>query len=380
MGRLWKLEQGVKRFDSEPSEGLTSRLEVVDTPIAMRTTIILLGWILMFQAAGLSALRAAQPLNVFIWSEYLDPEVVRDFEKQFDAKLTIDLYEDAESMLTKLQSATGAYDIVVPPDHSVPVMVKLGLLTPLRREKIPNFKNLDPRFVSMPFDPRNEYTVPYQWGTLGIYVRKAPGKPVPDSWSVLFDPAASIGSFVLIDSMRDAIGIALKFQGHSLNSVTPSELKSARDLLISTKRRSAAFEGGVGGKNRVLARTAAAAIAYSGDAVRGMAEDRDTVYVIPKEGSEIAVDNLAIPVRAPHRDLAERFINYLLDAKVGARISNFTQFATPNAAAREFVKPEDLRNPAIYPPAAILDKLEFLTDVGGATRLYDQVWTEVKAR
>lgn len=346
----------------------------------MRATIPFLGLLTLLLACVPESGRAAQPLHVFIWSEYLDPEVVRDFERGFDAKLTIDLYEDAESMLTKLQSGGGQYDIVVPPDHVVPVMVKLKLLTPLRREKLSNFKNLDPRFTGLVFDPKNEFTVPYQWGTMGLFLRKVPGKAVPDSWAALFDPAASIGSFVLIDSMRDAVGAALKFQGHSLNSVVPAELKAARDLLVAAKKRSAAFEGGVGGKNRVLARSAAVAIAYSGDAVRGMKEDPETVYVIPKEGSEYFFDNLAIPARAPHRDLAEQFINFLLEAKVGARISNFTQFATPNAAAREFVKPEDLKNPAIYPPAELMPRLELVNDVGAATRLYDQVWTEVKAR
>ncbi|MCC7373618.1 MAG: extracellular solute-binding protein, partial [Verrucomicrobiales bacterium] len=125
--------------------------------------------------------------------------------------------------------------------------------------------------------------------------------------------------------------------------------------------------------------SAALAVVYSGEAARGMAEDAELRYVLPSEGSQIWVDTLAIPARAPHRELAETFINYLLDAKVGARISNFTQFATPNRAAREFVRPEDLRNPAIYPSEEMMKKLEFLDDLGGRTRLFDEVWTHVKA-
>lgn len=346
----------------------------------MRTIVILLAVVWAFWGGGPGDARAAQPLHVFIWSEYLDPEVVKEFERQFDARLTVDLYEDAESMLSKLQSAPGQYDVVVPPDHTVPVMAKLGLLTPLRREKLPNFKHLDPRFVGAPFDPKNEHTVPYQWGTVGLYYRKVPGKPAPDSWAAVFDAGAQPGPFVLIDSMRDAIGAALKFRGHSLNSVVPGELKEARDLLVAAKKRSAAFEGSVGGKNRVLGKSVALAMVYSGEAARGMAEDRETGYVIPKEGSQIWVDNLAIPAKAPHRDLAEKFIDYLLEPRVGARISEYTQFATPNAAARKLVKAEDLANPAIYPSADTLEKLEFLKDLGAGTRLFDQVWTQVKAR
>lgn len=323
---------------------------------------------------------AAQPLNVFIWSEYLDPEVVKEFEARHDARVTIDYYEDAESMLAKLQSAGGQYDVVVPPDHTVPVMVKLGLLTPLRRDRLANFKNLDPRFLGAPFDPRNEHTVPYQWGTVGLYYRKVPDAAAPDSWAVLFDEKARYGTFSLIDSMRDAIGAALKYRGYSLNSVKPAELKEARDLLVAAKRRSVAFEGSVGGKNRVLGKSAAVALVYSGEAARGMADDPATAYVIPKEGSQIWVDNLAIPAGAPHRELGERFIDFLLEPGIGARISNFTRFATPNAAARALVKPEDLANRAIYPSAETMEKLEYLRDVGVGTKLYDQVWTQVKAR
>lgn len=324
---------------------------------------------------------APQPLNVFIWSEYLDPEVVRDFEKQFNARLVIDLYEDSDAMLAKLQSGgAGLYDIVVPPDHMVPTMVKLGLLTPLRPDRLPNLKNLDPRFLNPSFDPGNKHSVPYQWGTVGVYYRKTPGKPDPDSWGVLLDPERAIGPFVLIDSMRDAIGAALKYRGHSLNSTDTAALKEVRDLLIAAKRRCVGMEGSVGGKNRVLAGTAAAAVVYNGEAARGISEDPGTAYFIPREGSQIWVDNLTIPAGAPNRDLAERFINFLLDAQVGARISNFTQFATPNRAAREFIRPEDLRNPTIYPAEEVAAKLEFLQDLGGRIRVYDQVWTQVKAR
>jgi spermidine/putrescine transport system substrate-binding protein len=324
---------------------------------------------------------ARQPLHVFIWSEYLDPAVVQQFEKDFDAQLTIDLYEDGESMLAKLQGGgAGLYDIVVPPDYLVPAMIQLGLLEPLRRENLHNFQHLDPRFLNPPFDPGNRYTAAYQWGTVGIYYRKVAGKPDPDSWAAIFDARRQPGPFVLIDSMRDAIGAALKFRGHSFNATELPALREARDLLLAAKDRCVSLEGSVGGKNRVLGGTAIAAVVYSGEAVRGMGEDDETGYVIPKEGSQIWLDSLAVPARAPHRDLAERFINFLLDPEIGARISTYTGFATPNRASREFLKPESLRNPAIYPAAEVMDRLEYLKDLGSKTRLYDQIWTQVKSR
>jgi len=325
----------------------------------------------------------AQPkkLNLFIWSEYIDPQIVKQFEKQFDCKVTLDVYEDAESMLAKIQGGgVSLYDVVVPPDHMVPAMVKLKLLAPLRHENIPNLKNLDEKFAGPPYDRSNQYTVAYHWGTVGIYVRKSKDKPVEPTWGLLFDPKLQPGSFVLIDSVRDLVGAALKYRAHSLNSVDPAELKEARDLILEAKRRCLGFEGSVGGKNKVLGRTARAAVVYSGEAARGMVDDKETLYFLPKEGSQIWLDNLVVLAKAPHRDLAEKFINFILEAKVSAQLSNFTQFATPNKAARPFIRPEDLQNPAIYPPPELMAKLEFLEDLGANTRLYDEIWTQIKAR
>lgn len=336
--------------------------------------ILLLGMV-----APISAAEAK--LNVFIWSEYLDPQVVKDFEQQFACKVTVDVYEDAESMLAKLQGGgTSLYDLVVPPDHLVPTMVKLGLLAPMRPANLPNLKNLDAKFVNPAYDRGNKFSVAYQWGTVGILVRPAAGKPIPETWGLVFDAKQQPGKFVLIDSVRDTLGAALKFKGHSLNSTDIPHLKEARDLVIEAKRRAAGFDGSVGAKNKVIARSVAAAIVYSGEAARAMTDDAALRYIIPREGSQIWVDNLCIPAKAPHRDLAEKFINFVLDAKVGARLADFGQFATANAAAKPFIKPADAKNPAIYPPADVMAKLEFLEDLGAKTKLYDEAWTQVKAR
>jgi spermidine/putrescine transport system substrate-binding protein len=324
---------------------------------------------------------ASRRLNLFIWSEYIDPEVVSEFEKKFDCKVTIDLYEDDAAMMSKLQAGGDAlYDVVVPPDHKVPALIKLGLLAPLRPEKLPNLQNLDERFKNPPFDPGNRYTVSYQWGTMGIYLRTGPGKAPEPTWGLLFDARLQPGAFVLIDNARDMVGAALKHLGHSLNSTAPEELKAARDLVVEAKKRCAGFDGSVGAKNKVLGKVAKAGIVYSGEAARGMSDDKETTYLIPREGSQIWQDNLAILSKAPNREAAELFVNYILDAEIGARISNFTRFATPNRAARAHIRPEDLANPAIYPPEETMKRLEMLKDLGAKTRFYDEIWTQIKAR
>lgn len=339
---------------------------------------------LILGTAGFLWGRAAAPtnrLNVLMWSEYIDPKVVADFEKRFDCRVTLDVFEDLESMLAKLQQGGASlYDIVTPSDYVVPVLLRLKLLREIRHGNVPNFANVEPRFASPPFDPGNRFTAPYQWGTVGIYLRKTGNRPAERTWGLLFDPSKQPGSFLMMDGIRETIGAALKYRGHSLNSTNLRELVEARDTLLEAKRRSAGFEGGVGGKNRVLARAVVAAVAYNGDAVRGMREDPETEFFVPEEGGEIWMDNVAIPVKCPHREMAEKFINFILEPETGARISNFNQYATPNRASLRFIDPKDLNNPAIYPSAAIMSRLEFLRDLGPDLKLYDEIWTQVKSK
>ena len=209
----------------------------------------------MISLCAVSAWAQKNKMNLFIWSEYIDPKIIQNFEKEYDCKVTVDLYEDNESMVAKLQGGgTSLYDIVVPSDYIIPSMVSQKLLAPLRHENIPNIKNIDPKFASREYDPGNKYTVPYQWGTVGLFVRRKPGETIDETWGLLFDPKKQIGSFLMIDDTRSAIGAALKYKGYSFNSVDKKQLKEARDLLIEAKKRSLGFEGGVGAKNKVLAK------------------------------------------------------------------------------------------------------------------------------
>lgn len=335
--------------------------------------------VLTLLVASAPAWAAKNKLNLFIWSEYIDPEIVSDFEKEYDCDVTIDLYEDNESAMAKLQGGGDSqYDIVVPSDFIIPAMISQNLLAPLDHGKIPNMANLEPKFVSPTYDPDNKYSVAYQWGTVGIYIRKG-DKPIERTWGLLFDAAKSPGTIIMIDSIREMIGSALRYGGASVNTTDKDALLKARDALLDAKSRSLGFEGGVGGKNKVLSRTVQAAVVYNGDAVRGMAEDADTEYFVPDEGGVIWCDNMCIPAKAPNREMSEKFINYILDAKVGARLSNFNQYASPNRAAKEFITPDDLANTAIYPAEEMMGKLEFIVDVGDASQMYDEIWTQVKS-
>ena len=328
----------------------------------------------------------AKEVNVYMYSEYIAPEMLEKFKKETGITVRLSPYETTEDMLAKMQQAGGTsqYDVVVASDHAIPVMTKLRLLQPVNPAKVPNLKNIASQFSKAPYDPGNQLSVPYQWGTMGIMYRKDKAPNLEASWSVFFDPAKQPGPFVLIDSMRDMFAVALLSGGKSLppNSKDPAELKHAGEAILSAKKsaKCLGFEGGVGGKNKVVSGQAVMAIVYNGDAVRAMSEDKNVAFIIPKEGTEVWVDAMTIPAQAPNPEAAHQFINFILDPQNGAALSNFNQYATPNSAAMPFIKPEDGHNPAIYPPAEQIAKMQYLEDIGDATRMYDEVWTTVKSR
>ena len=345
--------------------------------------LVLVGVSILFGAV--SAL-AAEELKIFIWSEYMDEEnMPKDFEKATGIKAKLDLYESNEEMMAKLQAGgVGQYDIIVPSDYIMPSLINLGLIQKLDHAQIPNIKNLGNKFQNTTFDPGNQFSAGWQWGTVGLMYRKDKlSEQDVQSWSVIFDPNKNPGAFYLIDSVREMLGIALLYLGYDFNSTEPKELKAAADLLIQTKKRQEClgFKGGVGGKNDVVAGLANAAIVYNGDAIQAIGEDPEKLgFIVPKEGSEIWLDSMCIPAKAPNSGAAHKWINWILDAKTGASLSNFNQYATPNEASRPYITPEDLVNPGIWPPPEAMQRLHFTKDLGKQNRLIDEAWTMVKSK
>lgn len=321
-------------------------------------------------------------LNLYIWSEYLDPQIVTDFEEQTNSRVVISTYESNEDMVAKLQGGgVSQYDIVVPSDYIVPTMIQADLLQPLDKDQLPNLENLDSAFVDLPFDPDSTYTAAYQWGTTGLGYRQ---DQVPEaferSWGVIFDPEQQLGPFTLIDDQRPMVSAAAVYLGFDKNTTDPDDLRQVQALLLETKQRSAGFVGGVGGKNQLLTGTAVFAIVYSGDVLQASEENPDVDYFIPREGGEIWLDTLAIPAQAPHPELAHEFINTILDPEVGAQLSNYNRFATPNQASKPMIAPEDLANPMIYPDEETMQVLVFNKVLTSEEmRLLDALWTNVKS-
>ncbi len=325
--------------------------------------------------------KLADELHVYNWSEYIDPQIYEDFEAEFGVHVVEDTFASNEELLAKLQAGATGYDVIVPSDYMVEIMIEEGILAKLDQDNIPNITNIDAKFADPPYDPGMVYCVPYQWGTTGIgYNGDAFDEP-PDSWAYIFDPALAseyAGQFTMLNDSRESMGAALKYLGYSVNSTSEAELTEARDLLAQQKELVYAYDSDQY-EDLISSDETVMAHGWSGDFFMVAEEDERIWYAIPKEGGVIWADNLCIPQSASSKYTAEAFINYLLRPEVGATISNFTWYASPNAASTEFIDAEILEEPAIYPPAEVMAKLEWLEDVGEATPLYERFWTEVKA-
>jgi spermidine/putrescine transport system permease protein len=318
-------------------------------------------------------------LNIYIWSSYISPRVLHGFEREFHCKVNYDLYDSNEALLAKLQAGNVDYDLVAPSDYMVQILIRQGLLERLDKPRLANvWANTDPRFLGLPFDPHNDYSAPHVWGTSGLAYRADLVKENVDSWDVLFDPRYS-GHILLLDDNREVFGMALKKLGYSLNSTDPGEIRQARDLLLREKPlvkgyNSSNFEQDLAAGDAWIAQ------AFNGNMTFAMRDEPNIHYVIPKEGCTIWVDNACLPRHAPHKELAEDFINYFHRPEVAAEFVNDCGFNTPNRYDHQEIDPWLLANPAVFPDPASLVRCEFMRDLGPVISLYDQYWTEIKAR
>lgn len=318
-----------------------------------------------------------QTVRIYNWDTYIDPEIITEFERNYDVVIDYQTFDSDDVVVEELEAgATDQYDLIVPSDFNVSVLRSERLLAPLNKGNIPNIENIDPVFVNPVFDPANRYCAPYQWGTVGIgYNIDATGQEI-NSWSDFFDPAFA-GRVAMLDDDRTTMGIILILLGYSPNSTNPSEIREATEFLKGQRMQGLALTGD-DSQDLLVDDTYDMVLEWSGDIFQVMEENPNIRYAIPTEGSVIWVDNMCIPVDAPNKALAEKFINYILDPEVGAVLSNFVQYGTPNKASIPFINEEDLNNPAIYPPASVRDRLFFLVDVNlAAAELYDQAWEEI---
>lgn len=319
---------------------------------------------------------AVPVLHYFTWSDYVSQDLIRAFEQQEHVRVSVDTFGSNEELLAKLQSGADGYDVAVPSDFMVAIMMQLGLLVELDHRLIPNRAELEPHLGSLPFDPAQRYSVPYLWGTVGIGYDAAVVSPPPESWDDLWDPRYA-GRISMLNDQREVFGATLRSMGESLNSVDPVVIERAKAKLVRQKPLVKAYTSD--SYDQLLASGDVVLAHGWGGAIARAARERPSIrYVVPKEGATIWADCLVIVKGSRQPALAARFINFLLDAQVSAQTGERLLFAPANRVARGLLPAAIRDNPAVVPPLGLLTGLEWMRDVGAAVRLYDRAWTELK--
>lgn len=318
-------------------------------------------------------------LNIYIWTNYLPQDFLADFESRTGIHATVDTYDSNEVLLEKLQSGVADYDIVVPSDYMLRILAAQKLLLTLDKARFKGFENLDPRFLNQEFDPGNSHSVPYLWGTTGLgYDRTKVAAPI-DSWSALFDERYK-GRILMLDDPREAFGVGLKLLGRSINETDPAVLRQVADRLKEQKALVKTYNSS-DFANLLAAGDVDISHGWNGELAELVAKDpKRFAYVVPKEGSTLWIDSLAIPAKARHVEEAYAFLSYVLEPEITARIVNGVHYAGANKAALKLIKPEIRNDPSIYPPEEVLDRCELIKDLGTTTQLIDDLWTEIKAQ
>jgi len=310
-------------------------------------------------------------LNIYNWSDYIGPEVIPAFEREFGVGVTYDTYESAEELQAKLQAGAAGYDLVVPPTDTVEAFRATRLIAPLSTRYLPNRTNLAPGFRGLGHDPEDRYAIPWQWGMTGIAWRRDRIPEPPRSWGVFLDPRFR-GKATMLDDPRDVIGAFLRYRSHSANSIDPAELEGARRDAVAAKANLRAYVSAPV-KAQLIGGDVWIAQLWNGDAAQAAREQPEISWTLPSEGGTLWIDSLVVPAAAPHPRAAHEFINFILRPEIGAAISATTGYGTPNQAALPL-----LANPVPYPTPQELARLEIQKDLGRATALWDEIWTRIK--
>lgn len=381
------------RFNSgEPLQPATPRLDAADcSPFLTRRRF------LQFSAAAASSIALSncrrgisdvgdtgaatpsqsQTLHIYSWSGYFDDELLKNFKDKTGIQVVADIFDSNETMLAKLQAGGGSeYGIIYPSDYMVQQMRDLKLLVELDKSKLQGLDNLLEKWKSPVYDPDNAHSVPATWGTTGLVFNQKLN-PAPIDWDYLWQQQSQLRRrMTLFNDVREVMGAALKSLGYSYNSTNPNEIQKAYQKLAELKPSIASFTTD-GWRDQLATGDLVLAMGYSSDAIDLISQNPDLKYLIPASGSSLWTDTMAIPKTAPNQDAAYAWINFMLEPDNSARAVERLNFATPNQAAFDRLKPELKSNANLFPPAQILAKCEGVAPVGNATELYDRYWTQI---
>ncbi len=338
-------------------------------------SMVVVSLLVMMSIAGCSS--SKETLNIYSWADNFDPEVLAAFEEEYNVRINYDVFSSNEEMFAKLQAGGSQYDLIQPSDYMVETMIKLDMLEELDKEKMPNIKNIVSNFQTPPFDPGNKYSLVYTWGVTGIAYNPQFVTDEITSWQDLWDEKYR-GRVVLLNDPRETIGMALIKNGYSNSTQDLNELQTAVTDLKGLLPNVVAFDTD-NIKQKFVAEEVWIGTVWSGDASYIYEEAENIEYVVPEEGATIWADTLAIPKGAKNKEMAEKFINYLLEPEVSVKNYESIGYSNPNEAAYALHSPEYLDNNMIFLSQEELDRTEWLVDVADALREYDRYWTEIRS-
>lgn len=324
---------------------------------------------------GSSNASAQGELNLYNWGDYINPEVLTTFTKETGIKVNLDTYGTNEEMLAKIQAGASGYDIVFPSVHMHDIMQQLGLLAKTDIGKDPNFKNIDPQAIRSQLDPKAQYCLPYAWGSVGIVYNKKKIDKIA-GWADLFAIAEKGERIILLDDLRETIGIGHIMNGTSVNSVDEAEIKAAADYILERKKNISAFT--YDSIPLVQSGDVAASHWYVGANIFVQQTPDVLEYIIPIEGATMYQEDMCVLAKAPNKENAIKFMKFYLNPEIAALNVKQQLNGTPNIPALKLIPERIANNTSIYPPQEVMDKLQIFGDIGRDLQLYNSEWTRVK--
>ena len=327
-------------------------------------------------------------VNVCSWGEYIDKDLIDQFEAETGIKVNYQTAESNETLYSKLKSGGADFDVIVPSDYMISQLIEEGMLSELNYDNIPNFSLIDDRFKNLSYDPENKYTVPYTWGTLGIIYNTSMVDEEITSWSVMFDEKYA-GNVLQINNSRDAFGIALMYLGYSVNTTDEAEIREAYQLIADANAKGV-YQGKVMDEifQKMEQGNAAIGVYYAGDFLSMLENNEDLAYVIPEEGSNWFVDAMCVLKDAQNKEEAEAWINFMTSTEASLANMDYIWYASPNKEALEqypayyeetYGEPLDQEIFEIMAaPADVLDRCTLYENLPAETlTLYNDLWTEL---
>lgn len=323
-----------------------------------------------------SPAQAAGKLNIYNWFDYMPQELLDKFSEAYDVKITMDTYDSNETLLARLKAGVTGYDIGVPSDYMVAILIREGMLEKVHANQFSNFGNMNPKWIDVYFDPGREYSTPYQWGTTAFMVDTAVYGGDIDTLAILFDPPDELkGKINMLKDVNDVINAGLRYLGFPRCNSNPEQMKQLNTLLQNAKKHWLSFNSD-GAKEVLVSGDAAAGQNWNGFGMRARMERPTLKYAYPKEGITAWMDNFVVFKGAPNVENAKKFMNFMLIPENAATLTNFARYTAGVNGTEPFLDAELKTAPEVNPPADVV--MEFVPPCDEKViRMYDRIWTNL---